>query len=233
MILITGYRGFIGRGLTKHLFSLTDGELSGIDLKDGYDLLSTPGIKDVQTVYHLAAQTSVESSWTDPVHDANNLRLMARIVQLYPKAKIIHTNSCAALDPKSPYGFSKKASADYMKKFHKGEWVDCVLPNVYGPGSNSVVDIFKGKDEVTVYGDGKQVRDYVHVHDIHHALLLAQDWPTGEYHLGSGKGTTVLQLAEGKKIDFKPARKEEREVVLKNTTPNWKPTIKVLGYLND
>jgi nucleoside-diphosphate-sugar epimerase len=96
-----------------------------------------------------------------------------------------------------------------------------------------VVDIFKNKDEVIIYGDGEQTRDYVHVDDIVSGLYKAQDWEAGEYFLGSGVKTNLLQLAEGKVVHFKPARKEARESVLPNTTPNWKPTINVLDYIND
>lgn len=201
----------------------------GIDIKDGQNLL-TCELPRADVVIHLAAQTSVESSWYDPVHDMDNLRLTARIVKEYPLAKIIYANSCAAVSPKSPYGFSKKVSGDYIKTFHSN-YVDLVFPNIYG-GEKSVVDIFKGKDEVTVFGDGLQVRDYVHIDDLVDGIIKAIDWPTGTYFMGSEIGTTVLELAKGKKINFAPARREEREVIVKNTTPNWSPKINVLEYIN-
>ena len=106
----------------------------------------------------------------------------------------------------------------------------CTLPNVYG-GGNGVVDIFKGKEVVEIYGDGKQVRDFVHVDDIVKGLILAQEWECGEYLMGSGTGTTVLELAQGKRIKYLPERKEIRESILPNTTPNWTPVIKVKDYL--
>lgn len=228
MIVVTGSRGFIGSRLMQQV------DAEGIDLQNGLDVLSCPLPRSsyVETVYHLAAQTSVESSWFDPVHDMDNLRMMARIVKKYPNAKIIYAASAASYPPTSPYGFSKWASGEYLKRFHTNA-VLCVFPNVYGGSSKSVVDLFKGKEKVTVYGDGLQMRDYVHVDDIIRALVLAKDWEPGEYFLGSGVGTTVLQLAEGKKIIDAPARKEARESVLSNTTPNWKPIMNVLEYLNE
>lgn len=225
MILITGYKGQIGSRLAKRI-----GEYVGIDLKDGMNVITCELPKDIDVIYHLAAQSSVEASWHDPVYDADNLRMVARLVKEYPNAKIIYANSAAAQDPKSPYGFSKWACGEYLKKFHKN-YVSCVFPNVYGGSDKSVVDIFNGKDEVIVYGDGLQVRDYVHVDDIVEGLLLAQNWPVGEFFMGSGIPTTVLELAKGKKINFAPARKEARESVLPNTTPNWSPKIKVLDFI--
>lgn len=225
MILITGYKGQIGSLLAKRIDNFV-----GIDLKDGMNLITCELPKEIDIIYHLAAQSSVESSWHDPVHDMDNIRMTARLVKEYPKAKIIYANSAAAQDPQSPYGFSKWASGEYLKKFHK-DYVSCVFPNVYGGSDKSVVDIFKGKEKVTVYGDGLQTRDYVHVDDIVEGLLLAQNWAVGEYFMGSGIPTTVLDLTDGKKINFAPARKEARESVLKNTTPNWSAKIKVLDYI--
>ena len=225
-ILVTGHKGMIGR----HLFGRIIGSRIGVDLKDGQNLITTKLPKDIDVIYHLAAQSSVEASWQDPVHDMDNLRMTARLVKEYPKAKIIYAASSATKET-SPYGFSKWAAGEYIKNFHKN-YVICVLPNVYGEeGGKSVVDIFKRNDEVTVYGDGKQTRSYVHVDDIVRGLILAKDWLKGEYYLGNGRATSVLELARGKKITFAPARKEVYESVPLNTTPGWKPIINVLNYL--
>ena len=227
MILISGYKGYIGSLLWEYM----DSDAIGIDLKDGLNLLTCDLPKDIDIIYHLAAQSSVESSWHDPVYDADNLRMTIRLVKEYPNARIIYANSAAAKSPiMSPYGFSKWASGEYIKTFHK-DYVICTFPNVYGRNNKSVVDIFKNSDEVTIYGDGLQIRDYVHVDDIVEGLLLAKDWPKGEYEMGSGIATSVLDLAKGKKIIFALARKEARESVLTNNTPNWFSTIKVLEYL--
>ena len=225
MTIISGHKGFIGSLLFNEIDAI------GIDLKDGKNLL-TCDLPEAKTIYHLAAQTSVEASWHDPVHDADNLKMVVRLVHNYPNAKIIYTNSAASLDQSSPYGFSKWSGAEYLKKFHK-DYVICTLPNVYGKGSKSVVDIFKDQEEVTIYGTGDNLRDYVHVSDIVEGLVKAQKWPKGEYQLGSGISTSVLELAEGKIVNLAPARKEALRSVLRNTTPNWQPILKVMDYLND
>lgn len=228
-ILLTGSEGFIGKRLQKKL----QGKVERIDFRLGLDLISCPLPNNIDVIYHLAAQTSVESSWYDPVFDSNNLRITARLVKEYPNAKIIYTASSATKDT-SPYGFSKWASAEYIKNFHKN-YVICTLPNVYGQkGGKSVVDIFKDNDEVTIYGDGGQTRSYVHVDDIVEALILAKDWEIGEYSLGDGKATTVSDLLrDGQLINIMPARKEAYEAVAPNTSPNWKPKINIIDYLNE
>ena len=226
-ILTTGNLGFIGSRLFKKIGGV------GIDIKKGHNLITCDLPKDIDVIYHLAAQSSVEASWHDPVHDMDNLRMTARLVKEYPNAKIIYTAS-SATPTTSPYGFSKWASAEYIKNFHKN-YVICTLPNVYGEkGGKSVVDIFKDKDEVIIYGDGKQTRSYIHVDDIVEALILSKDWEVGEYYLGDGKATTVNDLVrDGQMIAAMPERKEAKEAVLNNTTPNWKPKINVIDYLND
>jgi hypothetical protein len=63
---------------------------------------------------------------------------------------------------------------------------------------------------------------------------LAQDWKPGEYDMGTGKGTTIKEIAEatGKSIIYEDARPGElHSSILRNTTPNWKPTIDVLDYV--
>ena len=227
MILVTGHKGYIGSLLFQKKGNF------GIDLKDGLNLLTCDLPKDVSLIYHLAAQSFVESSHVDPLHDLDNIRITARLVKEYPNARIIYANSAATKEPiMSTYGFSKWASAEYIKRFHK-DYVICTFPNVYGRNTKSVVDIFKNSKDVTIFGDGLQTRDYVHVDDIVNALIKAELWDMGEYELGSGKPTSVLELAKGKNIAFAPPRKESRESVLENTTPDWKPTINVMEYLND
>ena len=225
--LICGHKGFIGSLLFKKIKAV------GIDIKNGHNLITTELPKDIDIIYHLAAQSSVEASWQDPVNDLDNIRMTARLVKEYPNAKIIYTAS-AATPTTSPYGFSKWASAEYIKNFHKN-YIICTLPNVYGEkGGKSVVDIFKENDEVVIYGSGQQTRSYVHVDDIVEALILAKDWEIDEFFLGSGEAVSVLELAKGKKIKFAPARKEAMEAVVQNFTPSeskWKPKINVFDYL--
>jgi len=89
--------------------------------------------------------------------------------------------------------------------------------NVYGPrASGGVVPAFVRdwmmQERPTVYGDGEQVRDFVHVHDVARANLLAIDHlelPVGSlriFNIASGHPVTVNQLWTMVSAEFEPAR---------------------------
>lgn len=227
MILVTGHMGYIGSLLWEKTGDI------GIDLLAGENLLKCQLPDGVDVIYHLAAQSFVEKSWEDPILDEKNIAMTVRLLYKYPTAKFIYANSAAAKEPiMSPYGLSKKVSADYIKLLSEN-YVICTFPNIYGRNEKSVVDIFKNSSEVNIYGDGTQTRDYVHVDDIVEGLLKARFWLPGEYEMGSGIQTSVLDLAEGKSVTFLPPRREAKESVLRNDTPNWKALTRVKDYLND
>ena len=76
--------------------------------------------------------------------------------------------------------------------------------NTYGPGQQftpyvGVITIFvtrllEGKSP-TIFGDGTQQRDFVHVDDIVAGTVAALGAPPGIYNLGTGRSTSVLDLA--------------------------------------
>ena len=155
MYLITGHAGHIGSRLVKYF-----DEYIGIDTKEGQNILTCELPKEVDVIYHLAAHASVVYSWKDPVRTVENLASTVRLVHAYPDAKIIFASTGASFNPESSlYAFSKWACNEYLKKFHKNA-VILYFPNIFGL-PKSVVDIFKGKDEVVIYGDGEQTRDFV------------------------------------------------------------------------
>lgn len=112
-----------------------------------------------------------------------------------------------AADPVSPYGISKLAGELYLAFAARELGLETVVlryANVYGPrqgagGEAGVVSVFApralaGKG-VTVYGDGKQTRDFVFVRDVVAANMLAmKPGVKGTYHVGTGIETGVNAL---------------------------------------
>lgn len=109
--------------------------------------------------------------------------------------------------PESPYGVSKKVVDDYLDYYRRAHGVDYVslgFSNVYGPGQDpfgeaGVVAIFAGNlltgKVSTIYGDGKQTRDYLFVEDATDACWRAALQGGGRYlNIGTGVETTVVDL---------------------------------------
>jgi UDP-glucose 4-epimerase len=109
--------------------------------------------------------------------------------------------------PLSPYGVSKKSVVDYLvayRELHALEFSALALANVYGPrqdphGEAGVVAIFAERilqgQEVTVYGDGEQTRDFVFVDDVVDAFVRAATRGGGLVcNIGTGKETSVNHL---------------------------------------
>jgi UDP-glucose 4-epimerase len=233
MILITGDKGYIGSRLKDALVLMGHKKLYGIDLKNGQDVLYHD-LPKADVVYHLVAQAGVPTSFENPMWDArNNIMATIRIAERYPESRVIFTTSGAALEPESPYGLSKRTAEGYIRLLCKNA-VIVRLSSVYGNKPKGVVDNFVRNKVPTVYGNGSAVRDFVHVDDVVRGLIKAKDWEPGTYTMGSGKGTSVKELADvtGKEIKYLPARPGEKEkVVLENTTPNWEPKVDVIEYI--
>jgi UDP-glucose 4-epimerase len=114
----------------------------------------------------------------------------------------------APLAPEAPYGQSKFAGEGYLALYERLYGLSTIplrLGNVYGPrqdplGEAGVIAIFCGKlragERPTVFGDGKQTRDYIYVGDVVAAMLAAaESEATGPVNIGTGVETDVLELA--------------------------------------
>jgi len=112
--------------------------------------------------------------------------------------------------PVSPYGASKAAGELYLGYYgveKKLSWCALRYSNVYGPrqdphGEAGVVAIFSGRclkgEPCTIYGDGRQTRDYVYVGDVARANVLALESDfVGSLNIGTGIETDVVELQAG------------------------------------
>jgi len=135
---------------------------------------------------------------------------------VYGEPEEIPTPECAAKLPLSPYGVTKLTGEYYLHYYevvHGIEYVALRYANVFGPrqdphGEAGVVAIFcerlQSAEELTIFGDGEQTRDYVYVKDVVVANLLASemilkpgpDIDAVAFNVGTGVGTSVNRLAD-------------------------------------
>jgi len=202
-------------------------------------------VKGVDAVVDLAAKGNLAKSVEDPLsyHAVNvtgTLNLLFACVKQNAK-KFVFTSSGSVYssntsgplsedtpyDPASPYAATKVCAEVYCKTFRKVYGLKTVvlrLFNVYGPRrenssyagaiTNFMLKIMRG-EEVEVFGDGSDVRDYVYVDDVVKAIELSLEKDlSGEFNIGTGVGTSTKKIVEliaevtgrSPKIVYKPKR---------------------------
>jgi len=222
-VLITGGAGFIGshlvRGLSDRglsvrvLDNLSTGSktnLTGLaiefiegDIRDA--AIVQESVKDVDTVFHLAAYISVPGSMEDPLtcYETNlngslNVLMQAsqagvgRVVLASSAAVYGESDSPVAENhppnPFSPYAASKLAMEQAAKLYSQSFSLETVCLrffNAYGPRQSpdspyaaaipKFIQVLLAGEPATIHGDGRQTRDFVYVKDIVEAMLLAAD----------------------------------------------------------
>ena len=175
-----------------------------------------------EIVFHLAANSSVSSSIKDNLSDniigTYNLLQTAKMVKVrqviftssaavYGQAKHLPIKETDPTQPISAYGVSKLTNELHCQLFQSSFKTSILrLANVYGPGQNSsaeggVVAIFirqlLHKQTPTIFGTGRQTRDFVFVTDIVQALVSTMAKPfSGIVNLSSNTTTSVKQLLQ-------------------------------------
>jgi UDP-glucose 4-epimerase len=180
---------------------------------------------DPEVCFHLAAQADVRRSVADPVADCEvnvigTIRVLEAALRHGTQVVLASTGGaiygeCDAPAPEtaprlplSPYGTSKLAAEEYLAAYgrlHGTGHVALRYANVYGPrqdphGEAGVVAIFLGLlasgEPPRIFGDGRQTRDYVFAGDVVEATLAAAGRAGGVFNVGTGRETSVLELAE-------------------------------------
>ena len=271
-ILITGGAGFIGcnladaciraghqvtlfdnlsrRGSEANLAWLRERHGEGFafargDIRDDAAVLEAAAGQGA--IYHLAAQTAVTTSVSDPrtdfeINALGTLNLLEAARQAAGDAVLIYASTNKVyggleqlsvaelatryalvdcpngvaethpLDFHSPYGCSKGAADQYVRDYARIYGLRTVVFRqscIYGPRQMGVEDqgwvawfviaAIAGKP-ITIYGDGKQVRDLLYVDDLVRAYLLATERievTRGQvYNLGGGPANTLSIWSE-------------------------------------
>ena len=252
MILVTGAAGFVGTHLMAAL-KAEQIEAGGVDKKTGFDV-SQPDIvigEYIDLVVHLASSCSTPGSVTDPLGTFRDTVLTAANILEAARLRnipIIITSSCKAADGHTPYGAAKRMVELWAIEYAKAYGIPVVINRpgtIYGPGqegspeSGWIAWFLKAKREglpVTIYGDGTQVRDLLHVDDYVRLLMLqiknVNLYNNGTiYDVGGGaaNAVTVNQIVSylGLEHTYAPPRYgDTHKYVAENNVPGWEPRIR-------
>jgi len=219
--------------------------------------------KGMDVIFHMAARNFAKSI-KDPRRDLEagilgtfNVLEAARENQIkkvvYSSSYIVYGNVTQipvseehVCRPISPYGVSKLAGESYCKVYNDLYGVKTVAlryTNVFGPGQEAeyiipiLIDKILKDENIIVFGDGKQTRDYVYVSDVVEATISAAeiDSAVGEtINIGSGSELRLIDLIgkianiQGKKpkLTFKP----KREGDMPRFAADISKAKKILGY---
>jgi UDP-glucose 4-epimerase len=178
---------------------------------------------EADVIFHLAAQADVQTSVQKPGYDAQvNVVGTVNVLEAARAAgaQVIFSSTGGAIYgecdeparegreelPMSPYGIAKFCGEQYLRgwnRIHGFGHTVLRFGNVYGPRQDSgleggVVAIFLERmargDSTTIFGDGRQERDFVYVDDVVAAALAAVGHAGGPFNVGTGVATTVLDV---------------------------------------
>lgn len=202
----------LSRALAQPRFRLVEADLVDVDLPrllDGVDL-----------IYHLAGQPGVRGSWGSQfeVYARNNILATQRLLEaswaagniplVYASSSSVYGNrpemplqESAAPAPISPYGVTKLA-AEHLCRLYNDVYglptLSLRLFTVYGPRQRPDMAFRRflkaaaAGQEIELYGDGTQTRDFTYVADVVRAFLLA-----GDKCLARDTAVQVINVAGG------------------------------------
>jgi UDP-glucose 4-epimerase len=207
-------------------------QLHAADVTDELAIARLTAAVQPEVLLHLAAHIDARRSVDEPAFDARvNVAGTAAILEaarragarrvvlastaaVYGEPDRLPTAETAEVRPINPYGASKGAAETYLALYSRLYGLSTLalrMANVYGPrqdphGESGVVAIFSGAAAegraVTIHGDGRQTRDYVHVDDVAAAFKLATaSRVTGALNISTGRETSVLELAAAVGVD--------------------------------
>jgi UDP-glucose 4-epimerase len=265
--LTSGKREQVPRSATFIEADITSPEAAALVRDSGFDVIC-------HLAAQIDVRKSVADPAADSrLNIGGSLNLLEAVRQGSPRTRFIFSSTGGAVygdlvpmpveetaskDPQSPYGTAKLSVEYYMGYYARVHGLDTVAlryANVYGPrqdphGEAGVVAIFCNRildgTALTVFGDGRQTRDYVYALDVARANLLActAELPSmttldsRAFNIGTSIETDVLKLADilkrtGKSevaVNHSPARAGEQmrsavQITKARRALGWEPGV--------
>lgn len=183
------------------------------------DILELKSFPDVDYVFHQAAQAGVRTSWGGSFekYTLNNILATQRLLEYYKDKgikKFVYASSSSIYGdadllpikedvpkkPISPYGVTKLAAENLCYLYHVNYSVPVISLRyftVYGPRQRPDMGIYKfiksalNGEQITIYGNGEQTRDFTYISDIVKANIQAAKCNSNWTCLNIGGGSRI------------------------------------------
>lgn len=267
--LSTGKRENVPAGIRLHVVDVRSSDAADLVAGGSYDVI-------VHLAAQMDVRRSVADPLHDADVNIRGTLNLLEAVRRSPKAKgcrVVFASTGGVLygdfvtppnretypkDPESPYAISKLSAEYYLAYYGRVHGLSAAAlryGNVYGPrqdphGEAGVVAIFCGRildgRPLTIFGDGRQTRDYVYVGDVAAATLTAatgvlpriERLDSRSFNIGTGIGTPVLDIAHALlrvsgslvEIEYSPPRAGEQQhsfvdVAKAAEVLGWRPAV--------
>lgn len=177
------------------------------DIRDSNVVKSA--VSGIDYILHQAAIPSVLRSFQNPietlsVNGGGTLQLLITAKDSKVKC-FVYASSSSVYGKNSPYGVSKLLGEQYCLLYNRLYGLNTVCLryfNVFGPRQDSnsqyaavipkFIDALRNGESPTIFGDGKQSRDFTYIQNVVEANLNIRT--SGAYDIGCGESTTVNGL---------------------------------------
>lgn len=244
----------LGRAREYAAFRLVEGRLQDIDL--------APLLDGTDVVFHLAAQAGVRSSWGRDfaLYTDHNVLGTQRLLEAAVRARtprVVYASSSSVYGdsptlplredsvcrPVSPYGVTKLAAEHLARLYHRNHGLPVVSLRyftVYGPRQrpdmafHRFLRAARDGEEVHVYGDGEQTRDFTYIDDILAATRAAALSGGGVYNVGGGERVSLNHvlgtIEEITGRAFRIVREEAQKGDMRDTFADTQAARRDLGF---
>jgi UDP-glucose 4-epimerase len=268
-IAIFGGNGYIGSFLTNY-YSHIGHQVYSLTRYSFYNSHVHAALEEVEVVINCVGSSSVNSSFTNVQHDFQSntdfVRVLLELIKeknLIKKINVINLSSAAVYGnphrlpihesfdckPLSPYGYHKLISELFMKEYNicfGMKTLSLRLFSAYGEGQRKLLlwdlhhKIHSGDGTIILLGTGKESRDFIHILDIAHQILLAiehADFNGETLNVANGEEVEISEIVKLYQIYYpKKFVYEFNGLVRPGDPSNWCAdisTMKNWGYQNE